>query len=385
MSAVKTLLLLLCCLVSACAQAPLAQPDMPVLRDQLFAPASEPIESQDLFTLSAPMKRFLEHEVAARVRAKGLYRGLYEALFTDGELKLRYDAARTRSAAQAFEARSGNCLSLVIMTAAFAKELGIAVEFNRVLVDESWARRGDIYFASGHVNLTLGHTFRGGRSGVFAVLPMTIDFLPPEETRGIYRHQIDEATVVAMYLNNRAAESLAQGGIDDAYWWAREAVSRVPGFLPSYNTLAAVYRQHGNLAESERVLRQLLSVDPANAYALSNLAGLLKQLGRDAEAQVVAGRLNQLESQPPFHFLKLGRDALARGDFAQARDHFWREIKRTGDYHESYLGLAAAELGLGNADKARKHLAAALEFSLTGDERDLYAAKLARLNAAQRH
>ena len=60
---------------------------------------------------------------------------------------------------------------------------------------------------------------------------------------------LEEATVVAMYMNNRAVESLARGKTDDAYWYAREAIVRAPSFLIAYNTLGAVYRKHGDLAD----------------------------------------------------------------------------------------------------------------------------------------
>ena len=87
---------------------------------------------------------------------KGPAQGLVDALYQKGGLKLEYDSAMTRNAAQAFEARSGNCMSLVIMTAAFAKELGLSVTFQNVVVDQTWRRSGDLYMASSHVNLSLG-------------------------------------------------------------------------------------------------------------------------------------------------------------------------------------------------------------------------------------
>ncbi len=96
----------------------------------------------------------------------------------------------TRNAAQAFAARSGNCLSLVIMTAAFAKEMGLPVAYQNVYVDETWSRIGDIYFSIGHVNLTLGrrHDPTSVRDDEADLL--TIDFLPPSELRGL-RTRVD--------------------------------------------------------------------------------------------------------------------------------------------------------------------------------------------------
>ena len=148
--------LLLSALLSACAAAPVAQPEPHFFHDRLFAAPSEPVGTGEIFALSAEMRRYVDEKIATPARARGRQVALVDALFTNGELKLEYDSAMTRNAAQAFDARSGNCLSLVIMTAAFAKELGLPVEYQKVYVDDALARTGDIYLSIGHVNLTLG-------------------------------------------------------------------------------------------------------------------------------------------------------------------------------------------------------------------------------------
>ena len=65
----------------------------------------------------------------------------------------------TRNAAQAFDARAGNCLSLVVMTAALAKELGLQVEYNSAYTEETWSRNGALLLRSGHINITIGRRF----------------------------------------------------------------------------------------------------------------------------------------------------------------------------------------------------------------------------------
>ena len=70
------------------------------------------------------MRRYLAVDIADQIRIKGPQLGLVDALQKHTQLKLEYDAARTKNAAATFASRTGNCLSLVIMTAAFAKELG---------------------------------------------------------------------------------------------------------------------------------------------------------------------------------------------------------------------------------------------------------------------
>src|SRR5262249_33740738 len=151
-------------------------------------------------------------------------------------------------------------LSLVIMTAAFAKALDLPVEYQKVFVDDAWARSGDIYLAIGHINLVLGYhkTDDGGVGFRVGKKPpenagMTIDFLPPEDIRRVQTRPLSDDVVVAMYMNNRSVEALARGKIDDGYWWAREAIVQSPGFMIAYNTLGAVYRQHGDYADAEAV------------------------------------------------------------------------------------------------------------------------------------
>ena len=81
------------------------------------------------------MRRYARTEIAAQANRKGRHRALIDALYSKHQLRLEYDTVITRNASEAFDARAGNCLSLVIMTAAFAKELGLMVEYQKVLVE----------------------------------------------------------------------------------------------------------------------------------------------------------------------------------------------------------------------------------------------------------
>ncbi|HJV94756.1 MAG TPA: tetratricopeptide repeat protein [Albitalea sp.] len=375
-------LVLACTLLAACASAPTpVPPPERLFDDALFAPAGERISADDVFALSEPMRRFLKNELVGEVRSKGLQQGLVDALQHRGKLRLEYDSSTTRTASQAFEARSGNCLSLVLMTAALAKELGLPVHYQSVFVDTTWSRSGDLYFSSGHINLTLGARLLDSRMGYGATPPLTIDFLPPEELRGQRSRSIGEDTVIAMYMNNHAAELLSRGRLDDAYWWARQAIVQSPTFMSAYNTLGVIYLRHGNVREAEQSLRSLLEREPANTAAMSNLARVLETMGRTAEAQEWTRKLAQIEAYPPFHFFDRGIAAMLAGDYKTARDLFKKEIDRAAYYHEFHFWLAIAESRLGDVKEARRHLAIAIENSTTRSDHDLYAAKLDWLKA----
>jgi len=368
--------------LAGCAAVP-AQRDAATERlfhDQLFAAPGQRVGPDLVFARSDAMRHYLGVEIAELIEAKGRQRALYEALYSKRQLKIEYDAAMTRNAAETFDARSGNCLSLVIMTAALAKELGLEVHFQRVFTDEAWTRTDGLVFASGHVNVTLGR--RGNDPRVLRATErqvMTIDFMPVGEFQIQHAYNISEETIIAMYMNNRAAEQLAAGKIDEAYWWARGAIEQDPQFYSSYNTLGIVYRHHGDSREAEEVLRYGLAREPNNAHVMSNLALVLQKQGRLEESQALMRRVAEVQPFPPFYFFDRGMAAMRQKDYAAARDLFLKELARDPYNHEVHFALAAAYFGLGDVGNTRASLVRAIENSTTRKDHDIYAAKLARI------
>ena len=366
-------------LLAACASTPPRVGSL--FNDRLFAPPSVRVSADDVFKLSPEMARFLNVEIASDLWAKGAREGLVEAIYRDGQLKIEYDASVTRNAAQAFAARSGNCLSLVIMTGAFAKALGLPVTFQTVHAEETVNRTEDMLFYIGHVNLTLG----GGRAfvGLRSTTPdlLTVDFLPPQQISGMRARPIPERTVIAMYMNNRAAETFALGKVDDAYWWARAAVESDPLFVSAYNTLGVIYRRHGDAAEAQRVLAYAMELDPKNTRVMSNQVAVLNDLGRVAEAKDLSRKLEQIDPNPVFSYFESGRKAMRDGKYQVARDLFAKEVSRAPYYHEFHFWLAQAYFALGEIERAQGELRLALEYSTTRRERDVYASKLDRLKS----
>jgi Tfp pilus assembly protein PilF len=380
--AARMLCLLLCSVLTACASAPTPppKPAWQLLHDERFAAVAPVLQAGEVFALSDNMKHYAATQLATVASRHDPRRALIDALYRPDQLRLSYDAGATRSAAQAFDARAGNCLSLVIMTAAFAKHMGLPVQYQTVLVEDTVNRSGDLVMLSGHVNLVMGRLPSVVRGGELEA-SLTIDFLPQQDLRGQRVQSISEATVVAMFMNNRAAEALADGRLDESYGWARQAVLHDPGFLASHNTLGVVYLRSGLLKEAEEVLRYVLARDGRSTTALSNLVRVLEVAGRLEEAHPLALRLAELQPYPPFHFLDLGRAALQAGDAATAQRLFARELRRQPDHHEVHFWMAQAFARLGDGAAASLHLRLALHNSTTRQARDLYGAKLDRLRA----
>ncbi len=376
--------------LAGCAAPPPAPVPHALWRDASYPAPARPLPSADaLFALSPPMEQFLRTQVgglggtnSAPDPRRALVEALYRPLDVEGAgLRLAYDASLTRNAAEAFEARAGNCLSLVMMTAALAQRLGLAVGYQRVYSDTSYSLAGTLTLASGHVNLVIGFRPSPLMSGRSTAEPLVVDFLTPSETAHQRSVPIAEATVVAMYFNNRAAELLVAGDTAAAYWHAREALRHDPRFVGAANTLGVVHQRAGLADAAEAAFRHVLAAEPQSTAALGNLLGLLQAQGRKAEAEPVAARLAALEPVPPLHWLRLGREALAAGDAALALTLLKRELRRQPEQDDVHLALAEAHLRLGNLAQSQHHLAQAAAHTPRQADQQRYAAKLARLRA----
>jgi Tfp pilus assembly protein PilF len=379
MKIIATLLLVL---LAGCASVGQRTPSESLFADHAFAPPSAPISTDQLFELTPAMRSYMHStRFRQRLQDKGNIRGLLEALYEKGELKLEYDSTMTRTAAQTFDARAGNCLSLVIMTAAFAKELGMVVRFQSVDVDETWSRSASLYLVSSHVNLALGsrpvmdlmHT---GDPDQLTV----IDFLPPPDAARFRTRPLTEQDIVTLYMNNRAAESLVMGRMDDAYWWARAAVARPDAPALAFNTLGVIYQQHGDMAMAERVFRAALEQEADNLVVMQNMVPVLQANGKSAESVALAARIARLDPHPPFEYFDEGMRAYQRGEFAKAKELFAREVERAPYNDEFHFWLAVACLRLGEPQLAREQLTLAMASSTRPDNRERYAAKLVHLH-----
>ncbi|MFL6679637.1 MAG: tetratricopeptide repeat protein [Burkholderiaceae bacterium] len=378
--------LLLCLALAACADAPGPAPASSreaLFDDTSFAPSSERIAASDVFQLSPEMRAYLESRVAGDAKQLGEARGLVEALFRDRRLKIDYDAEFTRNAAQAFEARAGNCLSLAIVTGAMAREMGLDVRYQSVRTSEHWERDGDLLELVGHVNVSVGMPIARVRSWGITSDRWTVDFLPPAEMKGLETRPISEARVTAMFMNNRAAEALAHQRMDDAYWWIRGGVAADPSFSTLYNTLGVTYLRKGLLPRAESALRYALSLAPDSAESWNNLALVLRRDGRSEQAAAVEREHPRTRAAALAAAIDDGMRANASGDYGRALELFNRALRTSSDSHQIHYLLAVTYLNLGDRRHAMEHLREAEDYSLTARQRSVYASKIELLKSTK--
>jgi tetratricopeptide (TPR) repeat protein len=296
-----------------------------LVADERFASYPEP-SAQELFAISPDMRRYLAHDLHKPMRDHSVAAGLFRALSARGLLRIAYDASLTRTTAQAFETRAGNCLSLVLLTAALAQELGLSVHYQWVELPDVWTNSDQFTLLNGHVNPSKSQAPRSldaRQMGRF-----TIDFVNTDETRLTCVQPLSERPLVAMFFNNRAVELPEAGANGKAHAHLRAALRADSSHLNAYSTMAVLSRRLGDLRHAEALLQQLRKSDPANQHVTANLALIWRQQGRAAEAE----HLEASQPEPPFADFDRGMAFAAKAQWAEALAAFQRQQRRAPDF-----------------------------------------------------
>jgi Tfp pilus assembly protein PilF len=383
---IRPLVMLVCCamlMLTGCAGVSVKpEQRQAAFDDAAYGPALAVPTREDIFALTPAMHEWLRRQGLASAAARGRPRPLIDALHEQGRLRIEYDGSRTRTAAEAFEAGTGNCLSLVVLTSALAERLGLAVRYQD-METQIWERHEGpgLDLRIGHVNVLLGPPDSAMRlmgPGSVATWLM-VDFLSTPGARPHAGQPIEKARLVAMLLNNRAGEALLAGDLRAAYWHVRAALAEDAQFAHAWNTLGVIHSRSGQLQRAEAALRLALIHDPRHDAAMGNLSGLLAALGRMGEAQEWAARQLLHLPEHPMALFGAGLRALNAGDLAQARRLLERALPLSGGTHELHFALARTYAALGDAARTRRHLALAQEMGPTPQARERYAAKLETL------
>ena len=293
------------------------------------------------------MQRYLEQELARDVRRKGPRAALVDALYAPAACAW----TTTRSAPQCRRSLRGAQRQLPVAgdhecrAGAPARPAGAVPQRHS---DAGWGRSGDLLVSSGHVNLVLRHPSGDARTRFDVVEAMLIDFEPPRPGEKQYSRSISESTVLAMYMNNRAAESLAAGEVDRPTG-SRAAIESEPTFLAAHNTLAVVYLRHGQPQRAERVLQRLLAAEPANTAALANLARLYEKQGARPRLPPCSSASRASSRCRPTTTSSSASRPCSGATTRRAR-RCSSEVDRAAYHHEFHFGLALAELRPGQRE-----------------------------------
>jgi len=230
---------------------------------------SAPVADNEVLAVSAAMRAFLDEHVHPRAADQVKLHELIDAIINTKTFALEFDD-RTRTASEAFERRTGNCLSFSNLFVAMAREVGLAASFQEVDLPPDWSIDRDVFVLNRHVNV---------RVDLDPVGVHVVDFNIDDFRASYATREISDTRARAHYYNNMGVEAMQAGGAA---------------------TAVAYFRKPLNLMEVDSRLRAYLGED-----AESLIDGRVLVVGQDLQTRL-ADRLARFQ-----------QDDVARNDLAR--------------------------------------------------------------------
>ncbi|HEY8049973.1 MAG TPA: tetratricopeptide repeat protein [Ramlibacter sp.] len=343
-------------LLAGCASAPSTQDPVPWLDSQYqYDPALVTVGPQELFKLDAGLQAKLDEPAVRNVPLGLKLKRIIDTIFDKDRKGFSYRAGHSTVAAQTWRNRSGDCLSLTVLTYSVARTLGMSPVMQEVQTPAVFGREGQFDVVNQHVNVLFPH-IRGDLMAESMDHEVVIDFEPDfaAPRRGI---PLTEAGIVARYYNNVAVENMAAGNLRAAYAYFKAALQSEPSYVSPYGNLAVLYRRSGHDEEAERLLRYAIGLGGNADVAFHELHRLLQDHGRVREAGEIERKLEARQAQDPYHWIGLGLAAIEKNDMRRAVDDLEHANDIAPGFAEVHRYLAIAYARSGDIPKARQELA----------------------------
>lgn len=311
----------------------------------------EPAEAEYPFATSPAMAEWTADVLGGHLAEGALMQlhAIQAALFAP-EFGFSYDADLTLTAAEAFERRRGNCLSFTSLFIAMARSAGIDTFLMSVRREPGVDRADDLVVINRHV--VAG--YRGGASEV-----TVFDFFITTSSPYIQRRVIDDLEATAMFHTNLGGAAIRDGDLDRAVRQLSIATKLAPAWAPGWINLGVARYRQGDIDAAFDAYRRALEAEPQNASALTNMAFIYRDLGRDREAEN-ALRAAAHQTTNPFTLIAMADvEVLAERYGAAAR--YLRKARRwypdQPEVHDALARLAAARGDSGAMEKHRRRAA----------------------------
>jgi Flp pilus assembly protein TadD len=335
------------------------------------------ITGDEVMALSDDMRAFLEEHVGRRAGNPTKLRLLSDAIFNKKVLGLEYDET-TRTAAETFAARAGNCLSFTFMFVVLARGVGLDASFQEVEIPREWSFTGQTSILNRHINIFVDLKI--------AVNPAKVVDFDIADFRADYDMDIiSDQRALAHFFNNLGAQFMHQGDTTAAFHAFKRAISENDAsFAPAWDSLGTLYARSGFNYHAEAAFLQALAIDKSDLTAMNNLTVLYDRRGEPELAQRYRNKVNSHRNRNPYYRFQLARMAYRVEDYDQAIDHLKYAVRRRGndDRFCALLGLVYLEMGA--EKKARQWMARAEEYANRESMKRLYSSKIDRLIAASR-
>lgn len=346
--------------VSAQAVAQASPLEVPGLGDSLF--------EVDMLALSPEMLAFIdEHVDRERGESERLAQLLYAVLSGD-RFRLEYDDT-TGTAISTFEHRGGNCISFTNMFIAMARNLGLDASYQEVEIPPDWTVSGNTWLISEHINVLVD---------VKNALSRVVDFNSYDTIVDVESQStvVSDARARAHYFNNIGVERMLDDEVGLAYANLQHSIEQDTTFASSWVNMGILHRREGYEDYAEAAYLEALRHDRDNLMAMSNLADLYQQQGREEEARRYLSRVREHRMGNPFYRFRLADIAFNDGDYKSAIKNLKYAIRQKSDEDQFYYLLSLSYLMAGDKQEAQRWMKEAQEVARATKDKKRYSRKL---------
>ena len=286
---------------------------------------------------------------------------------------------RTLPASKTIAERSGNCMSLALVTTAFARLAGVETGWQLSDTDPVYSSEGSVIYSAEHIQTRLYRPEFNLRafSVAFSRPYLLVDYY----TDNVPRHgtALSESEMIALVYQNLAIEALAEGKLDQSFWLLSAGLEHDPANSDLYNALAVVHRRAGDARTAETLYRFALDEFGDRLIVLRNYRKLLLAENRTDHADRLERRIMALPDSDPYPLLGLGDEAAERGRHDIALGYYRRAAEIAPYLHEVYLRMALIHNQRGDLKRAAQALRKARDRARTDRDQERYEAKLMAL------
>jgi len=320
----------------------------------------------DILEPSPEMAAFLDEFVDRTGNDNERLGQLVLALIGGDRFLLDYDDS-TRTAADTFAARRGNCLSFTTMFVSMARALDLDARYQEVEIPPDWSMRGQSFLISQHVNAAVEM-----RNALSRVVDFnTYEFNALNESR-----VISDRRARAHYFSNLGVEYMLSGDTPRAYAYLRKSLREDPDFAPAWVNMGILHRREGFPRYAESAYLEALKHERDNLMAMSNLADLYQDEGREDLAGHYLDRVRQHRASNPYYRYQQANVAFSEGDYETAVDNLKFAIRKRPDEDTFHYLLSLSYLMQGKKEEARAAMMQAEELARQGSDRQRYHHKL---------
>lgn len=351
------------------------------LNDSLFTPINSVISEAELYQLTEQQQTsFLKYYNEQVLKGYLPHKAIWN--FLESKLSNFTYYGKTYTASNAMLRNSGNCMSLAILTTAFARLVGVEIDYRKMHSLPVYEKHGNVILSSSHVqSLLYDPSFVVEDNYIYFSRPgITIDYFPQEGN--IRSNKANSNEFLSMYYVNKAAELYIEKNFNSAFFYAKQAYDINSESLPAMNLLALLHKRKGDEVSAERLYLAAIASENHDVSILDNYVNLLKSQGKMRDAHKVKSRIESIYDPNPYHWLEKAQSSRYKHEYDDA-ERFYRKVIKLAPYvKQAYYELHEVYLLQGNKKQAISTLKRSLPWLNEPKQKIKYKKQLYQLSAA---